>query len=272
MNSLSNKVILITGASSGIGRATALEAARQGARLGLAARNRAELDRLVSEIHLMGVEAIAFNTDVSDESQCKLFIDSAIQHFGSIDVLINNAGISMRALFLKTELEVIRKLMAINFWGMVYCTKYALPFLLHSKGSVVGVSSIAGYKGLPGRTGYSASKFAMQGFLEALRIENLRTGLHVLIACPGFTASNIRNTALSGDGSPQGESPRNETGMMTSEEVALHILKAVAQRKNNIILTRQGKLTVWLNKWFPSLTDQLVFNHMAKEQDAPFDK
>jgi len=270
MYSLRNKVVLITGASSGIGRATALEAARQGARLGLAARNQEELNKLVSEIRLMGSEAEAFRTDVSVESECMSFIEAALARFGTIDVLINNAGISMRALFLKTDTEVLRRLMAVNFWGTVYCTKYALTALLASGGSVVGVSSIAGYKGLPGRTGYSASKFAMQGFLEALRIENLKTGLHVLIACPGFTTSNIRNTALSADGTQQGESPRNEAGMMAAEEVAIHILKAVTKRKNSIVLTRQGKLTVWLSKWFPALTDKLVFNHMAKEPDAPF--
>lgn len=270
MNLLNNKVILITGASSGIGRATALEAARQGARLGLAARNITELESLVSEIRLSGAEALAFKTDVSDEIQCRMFVSSALEHFGTIDILINNAGISMRALFVKTDLDVLRKVMAVNFWGTVYCTRYALPALIESKGSVVGVSSIAGYKGLPGRTAYSASKFAMQGFLEALRIENLNTGLHVLIACPGFTASNIRKSALSADGSQQGETPREESQMMSSEEVAKHLLQAVAKRKKIMILTRQGKLTVWLNKWLPSLTDRLVFNHMAKEPDAPF--
>lgn len=160
--------------------------------------------------------------------------------------------------------------MNVNFWGSVYCTKYALPFLLESKGSVCGVSSIAGYKGLPGRTGYSASKFALQGFLETLRIENLKKGLHVLIACPGFTASNIRNTARSKDGSAQKESPLDENKLMSADRVARHILRAVEKRKRTLILTAQGKLTVWLNKFFPFLVDKLVFNHMAKETDSPF--
>ena len=142
--------------------------------------------------------------------------------------------------------------------------------MLRSGGSVVGVSSIAGYKGLPARSGYSASKFALQGFLECLRIENRKTGLHVLIACPGFTSSNIRKTALSKDGSMQGESPREEAKMMPPETVARHMLRAVAKRKRTLVLTRQGRLTVWLSKFFPAWTDKLVYDHMAKEPDSPF--
>ena len=270
MNKLINKVVLITGASSGIGKATAFEAGRQGAKLVLAARNLALLDKVVMELNEAGVEAIALRTDVSKEEDCRAFIEFAAKKHGRIDVLVNNAGISMRALFEKTDLNVLRTIMDINFWGTVYCTKFALPYLLESKGSVVGVSSIAGYKGLPGRTGYSASKFAMQGMLEALRIENLKKGLHVLIACPGFTASNIRSTALAADGSSQGESPRDEKNMMSAEEVARHLIVAIAKRKNSMVLTNQGKTTIWLNKLFPSLTDKLVFKHMSKEPGSPF--
>ena len=176
----------------------------------------------------------------------------------------------MRALFEEMDLSVMKKLMDINFYGTVYCTKFALPYLLESKGSVVGVSSIAGYKGLPGRAGYSASKFAMQGFLEVLRIENMKKGLHVLIACPGFTASNIRNTSLTADGTAQGESPRNEDKMMTSEEVAEKIIQAISKRKHRLTLTTQGKMTVILNKFFPKFMDKMVYNHMAKEPNSPF--
>eukprot|EP01037_Dinobryon_pediforme_P000924 gene924-931_t len=124
----------------------------------------------------------------------------------------------MRALFNDTEIKVLQSVMDVNFWGTVYCTKYALPEIIKSKGTIVGVSSIAGYKGLPGRTGYSASKFAMNGFLDALRVENLKNGIHILTASPGFTASNIRNTALDKDGVQQGESTLHEEKMMTSDE------------------------------------------------------
>lgn len=184
-----------------------------------------------------------------------------------IDVLVNNAGISMRALFNDLDLLVLRNLMDVNFWGAVYCTKYALPELLKHKGSVVGVSSIAGYRGLPGRTGYSASKFALNGFLESLRVENLKTGLHVMIASPGFTASNIRNVALAKDGTSQGETSMDEAKMMSSDEVASIIVKGIEQRKRSLIMTAQGKLTVFLNKILPAWLDGLVYNHFTKEKD-----
>src|SRR5690606_5748812 len=148
------------------------------------------------------------------EEDCERLIQATIQQFGRIDLLINNAGISMRALFKDLDLKVLKQVMDINFWGTVYCTKFALPYLLQQKGSIVGISSVAGFKGLPARTGYSSSKFAMHGFLESVRIENLDAGLHVLIACPGFTASNIRNTALAKDGNIQGESPLDEGKIM----------------------------------------------------------
>ena len=138
--------------------------------------------------------------------------------------------------FLILMFRVLKKVMDVNFWGTVYCTRYALASIIENKGSVVGVSSIAGYKGLPGRTGYSSSKFAMHGFLESLRLENLSHGLHVLIACPGFTASNIRNTALTGDGTSQGETPRDEQKMMQPEEVAAYIVNAVVKRRDRLTL------------------------------------
>ena len=267
---MKGKVVIITGASSGIGKALAYEFAAKGSKVVLGARSHDKLEKVVKDIKDKGGEAVFFVTDVSLENDCKNLVLTAIESFGGIDVLINNAGISMRAMFADLKLDVLKRLMDINFWGTVYCTKHALPYLLKSKGSVVGVASIAGLKGLPGRTGYSASKFAMNGFMETLRIENLKTGLHVLMAFPGFTASNIRNTALSADGSMQGESPRDEDKMMSAEEVATHIYKAVVHRKNRIILTSQGKLTFWLNKFFPNWLDKLVYSHMAKEPDSPF--
>src|SRR5215210_7705418 len=218
------KVVIITGASSGIGKALALECAKRGYSISLAARNGEQLNAVAEQcIANHQADVLTTVTDVSKEQDCNALVAATVQRFNRIDILINNAGISMRAAFNDLHLDVIRQVMDINFWGTVYCTKYALPYLLQSKGSVVGVSSIAGYKGLPGRTGYSASKFAMEGFLETVRIENLKRGLHVLIVSPGFTASNIRRTALSKDGNPQGESPRKEHKMMQPEEVAEEI-------------------------------------------------
>lgn len=262
--------MIITGASSGIGKALAHTCAHKGAKLVLAARSLDKLTEIRNDLNGHGTEILTVVCDVSIESDCKKLVADTVDRFGKIDILINNAGISMRALFADLDLNVIRRVMDTNFWGTVYCTKYALPYLLITKGSVVGISSVAGYKGLPGRTGYSASKFAMQGFMDVLRVENLKTGLHVMIACPGFTASNIRNTALAKDGSMQGESPRDESKMMTADEAAAHITEAIIKRKNTLILTTQGKMTVLLNKFFPRWMDKMVYNHMAKEPDAPF--
>lgn len=264
------KVVIVTGASSGIGKAYAELFAQKGAHVVLAARSIDSLEQIKTSMQHTQSEVLCIKADVSSELDCKTIVDETVKRFGKIDVLINNAGISMRSLLIDTETSVIKRLMEVNFYGTLYCTKYALPYLLASNGSVLGVSSIAGYKGLPARTGYSASKFAMQGFLESLRIENLKTGLHVLIVCPGFTASNIRNVALKGDGSAQGETPRDEAKMMQPEEVAQHTLVAIEKRKSTLVLTSQGKLTVLLNKLFPKFMDKMVYNTMAKEPDSPF--
>ena len=267
---MKDKVVIITGASSGIGEALARKFSEEGSWVVLAARQVEKLLILQKELEKHSGRTLIVACDVSIESDCKKLIQETVKEFGRIDVLINNAGISMRAIFNELDLGVIRKVMDVNFWGTVCCTKFALPYLLNTNGSVVGISSIAGKKGLPGRTGYSSSKFAIEGFLETLRTENLNKGLHVLVACPGFTASNIRQTALAKDGSNQGESPRDEKDMMTSEEVAAHIYNAIKKRKRDLILTFQGKLTVFLNKLFPAMMDKMVYNHMAKEPDSPF--
>jgi short-subunit dehydrogenase len=267
---MKNKVVVITGSSSGIGEACARLFASMGSKVVLAARNEQNLKDITQELNVSGFDTTYFVTDVSQENDCQQLIEKTISHYGKLDVLINNAGISMRAILNDLDPSVIRKVMDVNFFGTVYCTKYALAHLLKTKGSVVGVSSIAGYKGLPGRCAYSASKFAMQGFLESLRLENLQKNLHVLIACPGFTASNIRNSALNKDGQVQSESPRDEQKMMYPEEVAAHIYQALNKRQNTLVLTLNGKLTVFLNKLFPELVDRLVFNHLKKEPNSPF--
>ncbi|MDB5129639.1 SDR family oxidoreductase [Mucilaginibacter sp.] len=266
---LKDKVVIITGASSGIGKALAIELAGRGANLVLAARQYVTLCEIAHDIQAeYNVKAVAVQCDVSIEEDCAALIKQALSTFGKIDILVNNAGISMRALFKDVDLKVFRSLMDVNFWGTVYCTKYALPEITKTKGSIVGVSSIAGYKGLPGRTGYSASKYAMNGFLDALRIENLRTGVHIMVACPGFTSSNIRNTALDKNGTQQGESTLEEDKMMTSEEVARIIANGIENRERTLIMTFQGKLTIFLNKFLPAFLDKQVFKVFAREKNA----
>jgi short-subunit dehydrogenase len=266
---LKDKVVIITGASSGIGKSLAYEFAKRGANLVLGARQYVTLCEITQDLEQQyGIRAVAIHCDVSVEDECEQLIKQTLLTFKKIDILINNAGISMRALFKDVDVKVLKELMDVNFWGTVYCTKFALPAITKSKGSIVGISSIAGYKGLPGRTGYSASKFAMNGFLDALRVENLNTGVHILTACPGFTASNIRNTALDKNGNQQGESTLHEEKMMTADEVAKIIADGVENRSRTLIMTGQGKLTVALSKFVPGFLDKMVYNVFAKEKNS----
>jgi NADP-dependent 3-hydroxy acid dehydrogenase YdfG len=204
------KIVIITGASSGIGKACAYEFACQGATVVLAARRKDILYEIEEQIIALGGKAFTIVTDVKDINDCRSLIEQTIIQFGKLDILINNAGISMRATFEALDLTIIKELMDTNFYGTVYCTKFALPHILQQKGTIVGVSSITGLTPLPGRTGYAASKHAMDGFLNTLRLENIKKGLNVLVVHPGFTSSNIRNVALDKDGNSQQETPRNE--------------------------------------------------------------
>ncbi len=251
-----NKVVVVTGGTDGIGKALVAEFLERGAKVSTCARTAEKLQALENEF--FGKSLFSMVADVSKEEDCKNFIEATIQKFNGIDILINNAGISMRGMFQETTLETLRRVMDINFWGTVYCTKFALNSILKNKGTIVGMSSVAGYRGLPGRSGYSASKFAVNGWLEALRTELLETGVNVMWVCPGFTKSNIRNAALNKDAKPQGESPLEEEKLMTAEECAQHIIKAISKRKRTLILTFTGKETVYMNKFFPSLTDKLT--------------
>lgn len=263
------KVVVITGASSGIGEALVYAFADRGAKVVMGARNSAKLAEIAAQLFTRGIESAFEATDVTREEDCKRLIDKALSAFGRIDILICNAGISMRAIFDDVELDVLHKLMDVNFWGAVYCCKYALPYLQASKGSVVGISSVAGLHGLPGRTGYSASKYAMTGFLETLRIENLKKGLHVMIACPGFTASNVRFSALTADGSQQGETPRDEAKMMTAEQVARIVAKGILRRKRLCLMEIEGRATHFVKKFAPAFLDRMFYLVMSREPDSP---
>lgn len=260
--SFKNKIVAITGGTDGIGKALVDALITQGAKIATCGRNQDKLYNLQVQHSNKFLHTLV--ADVSKEEDCKRFINSTINTFGSIDILINNAGISMRALVKDTDLVTLKKVMDINFWGTVYCTKFALDEIIKSKGTIVGISSIAGYRGLPGRSGYSASKHAVNGWLEALRTELLDTGVNVMWVSPGFTTSNIRNMALNKDALPQGESPMDEEKMMSAEECAEHIIKAIAKRKRTLVLTFTGRQTVFLNKFFPKLADNFVRKHFFK--------
>lgn len=269
MRDFTDKVVVITGASSGIGEALALEFARLGARTVIAARNEEKLTALAAIISSQGGRVLAVGCDVSVEEDCRRLVEQSVEAFGAIDILICNAGISMRASLDEVEMHVLRRLMEVNFWGTVYPTKYALPWLQASRGSIVGVSSVAGLHGLPGRTGYSASKYAMTGFLETVRIENLKKGVHVMVACPGFTATNVRFAALTGDGTPQGRTPRQEGRMMMADEVARRIIKGIRRRKRLLLMEWEGRATHLVKKFAPGFLDGMFYKVMAREPDSP---
>lgn len=269
-NVLKNRVVVITGASSGIGEAMAKLYAQMGAKVVLGARSEDKLQQLSADIVAAGGQAAYCAADVTKQTDCQRLIQTAVDAFGGIDVLICNAGISMRAIFDDVDLSVLHRLMDVNFWGTVYCAKYALPYLQASKGSLVGISSVAGLHGLPGRTGYSASKYAMTGLLETIRIENIKKGLHVMVACPGFTASNVRFSALVADGSQQGSTPREEGKMMTAEQVAQIVAKGIARRKRLCLMEAEGRATHFVKKFAPALLDKIFYWVMSKEPDSPF--
>jgi short-subunit dehydrogenase len=256
-NRYKDKVVVITGGSDGIGKALVHEFLLQGAKVATCGRSHDKLYQLQithpsSHLHTMVA-------DLSNENDCNRFIESCLATYGTIDILINNAGISMRALFNDVDVDVVKKVMDINFYAAVYCTKLAYNEIVKNKGSIVAISSIAGYRGLPGRNAYSASKFALNGFMESIRTELLHKGVQVLTVAPGFTASNIRSVALNSEGNSHGESPMDESKMMSSDACAKHIIKAINKRKSRLVLTFTGLRTVIMNKLFPKLTDKLTY-------------
>ncbi|MEP6676428.1 MAG: SDR family oxidoreductase [Ferruginibacter sp.] len=256
------KVVAVTGGSDGIGKALVDQLLMYGAKVATCARNQDKLYDLQVAHSNRPLHTIV--ADISNYEDCKKFIHSTIDTFGGIDILINNAGIPMRSMLQDANVDVIRKVMDINFYGTVYCTKLALDSIIERKGTIVGVSSIAGYRGLPGRSGYSASKFAVNGWLESVRTEMMDKGVNVMWVCPGFTTSNIRKASLNSIGQSHGESPMDEASMMSSTQCAEHILKAIEKKKRTIVLTFNGKRTVFLNKFFPRWADKLVHGFFFK--------
>ena len=266
---MKDKAVVITGATSGIGKALAFTFGKRGSKVFITGRNEEAVMKTIAELSAEQIVVRGMVADAASETDNRRMVEEAVAAFGSLDVLICNAGISMRALFEDISPDAFRQVMDVNFNGLVYATRYALPHLLHAKGSLVGISSINGHRATPARSAYSASKYAMEGFLESVRTEVMKRGVHVLSVSPGFTSSNIRSKALNASGHAQGESPRDESKMMTSEEVAEATYRAVVKRKRDLVLTLQGKLAVFLNKWFPGWMDNVVWKVMAKEPDSP---
>lgn len=265
MSAFKNKVVLITGGSSGIGLALARAFAQAGAHVVITGRQVGKLEEAVQLLAAEGYAVVPVVADVTQKAECELMVSAALARFGKLDILVNNAGISMRALFAQLDLEVLHRLMNTNFWGAVYATKAALPQIRANKGSIVNVSSVAGLRPIPGRTGYSASKAALQAFMDSLRTEYYHEKLHILTVYPGYVESNIRKAALGHDGTAQGDTPLDEKNLMKADDVAAAILKATVSRKRDLIIGTQGRLSVWLNKFVPGFMDGVVWRFLQRE-------
>ena len=261
------KVIVITGASEGIGAELARQLARDRPRLVLAARRADVLATVVAQCAAIGAEAIGVRCDVGVEDDCKTLADAALARFGRIDILVNNAGVSGHALFDEvTDFKWYEDMMRVNFFGSLWCTRYALPALKASRGLIVGVSSLAGKIGVPGRTAYSPSKFAQAGFFEALRIELLGTGVDVTVIYPGVVATSIRLHGYGPDGKPAGKSGLKEEGAMTVEECARQMVVAMRKRKRELVMTGKAKIGLWLRLIAPRMVDRMA--RAAVKDDA----
>ncbi|TGL96315.1 SDR family oxidoreductase [Leptospira barantonii] len=256
-----NRVILITGASEGIGRELALLYAAQQVQLVLASRNLESLENLAAECERMGAKALAIQTDVSSTEDCKNLIEQAVKKYGRIDILINSAGISMSASFDSLQdLTVFQKLMSVNYLGVVHTSFYALPYLKKSRGMIVNISSLQGKTGFPRSTGYCASKFAVQGFSDSLRIELMGSGVDVLVVSPGpiATKMNYRKFDANGNVTQEENSESAERKLMSPEECARLIAKSISKRKRELVMTFGGKLIPWIKLFAPAFVDRTI--------------
>jgi short-subunit dehydrogenase len=254
------KSVVITGASSGIGRELAVDLARRGACLTLAARDAAALAETAASCASAGGRAVAVTADVTDQTACARIVEKATSEFGGVDVLVNNAGISMWGRFDEIEdLSLVDRIMRVNYLGSVFCTHYALPSLKERKGLIVAISSLTGLTGVPTRSAYAASKHAMQGFFDSLRIELVGTGVDVLVVSPGFVATPIRSRALAPDGKAHGASPRDESrDTMPVEECVRQIVRAMERRQRSLVMTARARFALWLKLVAPGLVDRVA--------------
>ena len=259
MAAYTGKTIVLTGASQGIGRALALALAEQRPRLVLAARERAALEVVEGECRAKGAEVLVVPTDVADEAQCRSLVEQAVARFKVLDVLVNNAGIGMIARFdALPDLSVYERLMKVNYLGCVYPTYHALPHLQASRGQIVVMASLAGLTGVPTRTGYAASKHAVIGFFDSLRVELRGSGVGVTVVCPYFVKSEIHRRALGSDGKALGTTPMKEDRLMTAEECARLTVVAMEKRRRMLVMTAKGKLGRLLKLVAPGLVDRIA--------------
>jgi len=265
MATYTGKSIVVTGASSGIGKALCVALARQRPRLVLAARDAARLEEVAAQCRAAGAETLVVPTDVTSEEDCRRLVEQTIAAFGALDVLVNNAGIGMLARFDEvTDLSLYERLMKVNYLGCVYPTFHALPHLKKSRGQIVVMASLAGLTGVPTRTGYAASKHAVVGFFDSLRIELDGTGVSVTILAPYFVASEIRRRATGPDGRPRGTSMMKEDEIMTAEECARLTVKGMERRQRLVITNWRGRFGRLVRIFAPGLVDRLALKSVRE--------
>jgi NAD(P)-dependent dehydrogenase (short-subunit alcohol dehydrogenase family) len=266
-------VVIVTGASHGIGEQIALALAAQGARLVLAARSAEELERVAAACRRAFVvggrrgdgEAVTVETDVTDPVQCERLVSRAVEAFGRVDTLVNNAGLGMWARVDEvSDLSIFERVMRVNYFGAVHCTVHALPHLKAARGRILCVSSLAGRTGVPLRSGYAASKHAMNGFFDSLRIELRDSGVSVTLVCPGFVGTGAQGRNLGADGAPLGVSPINAAAVMTPEECARIAVDAAAARKREVVMSARGRVGLWLKPFVPQFVDGIAARAMAR--------
>ncbi|MBT3258656.1 MAG: SDR family oxidoreductase [Deltaproteobacteria bacterium] len=267
MTSFKNKVIVVTGAASGIGLAICERFAKAGAALGLLDMDAERLKAAEKKLCDGGVRCLSVPCDVSSRDACNTAIGQILDHFGGIDVLVNNAGITQRSAFVDTDIAVFEKVMAVNFFGSLYCTKAAIHSLIERKGLIIVNESIAGIAPLLGRTGYSASKHALHGLFTSLRTEIRETGAHVMVVCPGFVETHLQTRALGADGRVTQRPQSRVGGQQTPEKVADIIYRGALRRKDLLVLTPVGKLTWWMSRLLPPLYERIMAKQLKSELD-----
>ena len=262
---LRNKVALITGAASGIGAAISKALGAKGAKLGLLDIDESALKVAAADRVAAGMDAIGICCDVAREAECKAAVNKIVAHYGAIDILVNNAGITQRSAFVETQIDVYRRVMDVNFFGSLHCTKHAIGSLIERRGSIVIIESVAGVAPLVGRTGYCASKHALHGLFTSLRAELIGSSVHIMIVCPGFVRTNLQRRALDGDGRITTH-PQSIVGQQdTPERVAEAVCKGIQKKKHLVVLSPVGRLTYWMSRLAPNLYERLMARRLQSE-------
>lgn len=262
-DTLQDQVWIVTGASMGIGAAVAKHVAARGGRPVLAARSADKLEAVAKNFE--SAQPLCIPTDVTDPDACRHLIEKTVEECGRLDVLVCNAGASMHALFEDSGPDVFRRLMDINYFGVIDCIRPALAHLKKSRGAVVAISSVAGLRGFPTRSGYSASKFALNGLCEALRVELAPSGVDVCVVCPGYVETGIRENALGADGQSGSGAHDNVAGRaMTADECGNAVVRAAMRRKRLVVLTPVGRVSAAMNRWAPALFDKILSRRHAR--------